>query len=56
MPMRSLPARGRNAIVVVLGINERDHGSLYNAQLIFDADGTHHRSSDARSRPPSMSA
>jgi aliphatic nitrilase len=25
--------------VVVLGINERDHGSLYNAQLIFDADG-----------------
>ncbi len=26
--------------VVVLGINERDHGSLYNAQLIFDADGT----------------
>ncbi len=27
-------------IVVVLGVNERDHGSLYNAQLIFDADGT----------------
>ena len=26
--------------VVVLGINERDHGSLYNTQLIFDADGT----------------
>jgi nitrilase len=26
-------------IVVVLGVNERDHGSLYNAQLIFDADG-----------------
>lgn len=26
-------------IVVVLGINERDRGSLYNAQLIFDADG-----------------
>jgi nitrilase len=26
--------------VVVLGVNERDHGSLYNAQLIFDADGT----------------
>src|SRR5262249_4301243 len=25
--------------VVVLGINERDHGSLYNSQLIFDADG-----------------
>jgi nitrilase len=25
--------------VVVLGINERDHGSLYNAQLVFDADG-----------------
>ena len=28
-----------NGIVVVLGINERDHGSLYNTQLIFDADG-----------------
>lgn len=30
----------RHGIVVVLGVNERDHGSLYNAQLIFDADGT----------------
>jgi len=29
-----------HAIVVVLGINERDRGSLYNTQLIFDADGT----------------
>ncbi len=27
-------------MVIVLGVNERDHGSLYNAQLIFDADGT----------------
>ncbi|WP_341223348.1 Nit6803 family nitrilase [Loktanella salsilacus] len=27
-------------VVVVLGVNERDHGSLYNAQLIFDGDGT----------------
>ncbi len=27
-------------IVVVLGINERDHGSLYNTQLVFDAEGT----------------
>jgi nitrilase len=26
--------------VVVLGVNERDNGSLYNTQLIFDADGT----------------
>ena len=26
-------------VVVVLGVNERDHGSLYNTQLIFDADG-----------------
>lgn len=32
-------ARKRNA-VVVLGVNERDHGSLYNTQLIFDADGS----------------
>ncbi len=28
-----------HGVVVVLGINERDHGSLYNAQLVFDADG-----------------
>ena len=27
-------------IVVVVGVNERDHGSLYNTQLVFDADGT----------------
>jgi len=27
-------------MVVVLGVNERDHGTLYNAQVIFDADGT----------------
>src|SRR6202521_67256 len=26
-------------IVVVLGVNERDHGTLYNAQLIFNANG-----------------
>src|SRR5271163_3601494 len=32
-------AARRLAIVVALGVNERDHGSLYNAQLIFDADG-----------------
>ena len=29
----------RHRMVVVLGVNERDHGSLYNAQLIFDTDG-----------------
>ena len=28
------------AMVVVLGVNERDGGSLYNTQLVFDADGT----------------
>ena len=33
-------AAKRRGVVVVLGVNERDHGSLYNAQLIFDADGT----------------
>ena len=27
-------------MVVVLGVNERDGGSLYNTQLIFDADGS----------------
>lgn len=35
----SQAARSHN-IVVVLGVNERDGGSLYNSQLIFDADGT----------------
>ena len=29
----------RHNMVVVLGVNERDHGTLYNTQLIFDADG-----------------
>ncbi|MGB8700155.1 MAG: Nit6803 family nitrilase [Thermosynechococcaceae cyanobacterium] len=29
-----------HSMVVVLGVNERDRGSLYNTQLIFDADGT----------------
>jgi aliphatic nitrilase len=32
-------ARERKAVVSV-GVNERDHGTLYNAQLLFDADGT----------------
>jgi aliphatic nitrilase len=32
-------AARRGGVVVVLGVNERDHGSLYNAQLVFDADG-----------------
>jgi nitrilase len=31
-------ARARG-VVVVLGVNERDHGSLYNTQLVFDANG-----------------
>jgi nitrilase len=30
----------RHAAVLVVGVNERDHGSLYNTQLVFDADGT----------------
>lgn len=32
-------ASKRHGMVVVVGINERDHGSLYNTQLVFDADG-----------------
>jgi nitrilase len=32
-------AARRHAIVVALGVNERDSGSLYNTQIIFDADG-----------------
>ncbi|QIF01121.1 aliphatic nitrilase [Roseimicrobium gellanilyticum] len=27
-------------MVLVVGVNEREHGSLYNTQLIFDADGS----------------
>lgn len=38
---RAVAAAAREAgMVVVLGINERDHGSLYNTQLVFDADGS----------------
>src|SRR6201999_4080278 len=33
-------AARRHSVVIVLGVNERDHGTLYNAQLIFDADGS----------------
>lgn len=29
-----------HGMVVVLGVNERDHGTLYNTQLVFDADGS----------------
>ena len=29
-----------NRIVVAASVTERDHGSLYNTQLVFDADGT----------------
>ena len=32
-------AARKHGAVIVLGVNERDHGSLYNTQLIFDADG-----------------
>ena len=32
-------AAGRSGTVVVLGVNEREGGSLYNTQIIFDADG-----------------
>jgi aliphatic nitrilase len=28
-----------HGMVVVLGVNERDHGTLYNTQLVFDASG-----------------
>ena len=33
-------AAGSHQMVIVLGVNERDAGSLYNTQLIIDADGT----------------
>lgn len=33
-------AARRHAMVLVVGVNERDGGTLYNTQLVFDADGT----------------
>ena len=33
-------AAKEHGVVVVLGVNERDNGTLYNTQLVFDADGT----------------
>jgi len=32
-------AARRHGMVIVLGVNERDFGTLYNTQLVFDADG-----------------
>jgi aliphatic nitrilase len=32
-------AARRHGMVLVIGVNERDHGTLYNCQLVFDADG-----------------
>jgi len=37
---RLADAAARYHMVLVVGINERDGGSLYNTQLIFDADGS----------------
>lgn len=38
---QALSAAARShAMVLVVGVNERDGGSLYNTQLVFDADGT----------------
>jgi nitrilase len=33
-------AASSHQMVIVLGVNERDNGSLYNTQLIFDSDGS----------------
>jgi aliphatic nitrilase len=32
-------AASRYGMVLVIGVNERDHGTLYNTQLIFDSEG-----------------
>jgi nitrilase len=37
---RLAEAAARYHMVLVVGVNERDGGSLYNTQLIFDADGS----------------
>ena len=33
-------AAARAKMVVSIGVNERDGGTIYNTQLLFDADGT----------------
>jgi aliphatic nitrilase len=33
-------AAQQSGVVISIGVNERDGGSLYNTQLLFDADGT----------------
>jgi nitrilase len=44
VPSRATDALGKAAkqagVVVSIGVNERDGGTLYNAQLLFDADGS----------------
>lgn len=36
----ALAAAARShGVVLVVGVNERDHGTLYNTQLVFDANG-----------------
>jgi aliphatic nitrilase len=44
VPSRATDAISKAAkqarVVVAIGVNERDGGSLYNTQLLFDADGT----------------
>ena len=42
-------------MVVSIGVNERDGGTIYNTQLLFDADGASF-SVAARSARPTMSA
>ena len=44
-----------HGMVVILGVNERDHGSLYNTQLC-SMPTARSRSSAARSRPRTTSA
>lgn len=37
---RALSDKARqHQMVIVMGVNERDHGTLYNTQLVFDANG-----------------
>jgi nitrilase len=36
----TVPSARQAGVVVAIGVNERDHGTLYNTQLLFDADGS----------------
>ena len=55
-PTPSAKLAKQAGVVVSIGVNERDGGTLYNTQLLFDADGRLSSSGAARPRRPITSA